>query len=173
MRKRLMWLGLYLVILALNVLPVALFWEKAQFTSFSILPTVLMGYMLLKAATCYVFRHKGDYLHFSGMPSFFMLAFFAEDKDYTYEEAYTKHFFGGLYLYLAAIPFQLPFIFFVGDDPLLTMLSLLVIAAPNGVFFCEELRETWQEARERKEARARQEKELLGQQRREEEGKWR
>ena len=173
MKKKLALAGLYLAILALNVLPVALFWEEAQFTSFSILPTVLMGYMILKAATCYIFRHKGDYLHFYGMPSFFMLAFFAEDKDYAYEEAYTKRFFRGLHLYLAAIPFQLPFIFFVGDDPLPMLLSLLVFIVPDGIFLSKGIRETLQEARERKEARARQEKELLEQQRREEEGKWR
>ena len=173
MKKKLALAGLYLAILALNVLPVALFWEKAQFTSFSILPTVLMGYMILKAAVCYVFRHKGDYLHFHGVPSFFILALFAEDKGYTYEEAYTKRFFRGLHIYLAAIPFQLPFVFFVGDDPLPVLLSVLIFSVPDAIFLSKGIRETLQEARERKEARARQEKELLEQQRREEEGKWR
>lgn len=90
MKKRnVLYFLLYAVILMINILIVLSKKSSMAISEFSIPALFLMIAMIINGILSYLLRHKGNGLTFSR----FDCNPFAPDRDYTFEESYTKRFF--------------------------------------------------------------------------------
>lgn len=130
MKKRnVLYFLLYAVILMINILIVLSKKSSMAISEFSIPALFLMIAMIINGILSYLLRHKGNGLTFSR----FDCNPFAPDRDYTFEESYTKRFFIMLKIYCLVIPFYIPQIFFASNY-LQTLWALLTFFIPQIVF---------------------------------------
>lgn len=168
MKKRnVLYFLLYAVILMINILIVLSKKSSMAISEFSIPALFLMIAMIINGILSYLLRHKGNGLTFSR----FDCNPFAPDRDYTFEESYTKRFFIMLKIYCLVIPFYIPQIFFASNY-LQTLWALLTFFIPQIVFIIMGVTDILKDVKEYKAKTEQLEKERLLQERREELGKW-
>lgn len=168
MKKRnVLYFLLYAVILIINILIVLSKKSSMTISEFSIPALFLMIAMIINGVLSYLLRHKGNGLTFSR----FHCNPFAPDRDYTFEESYTKRFFIMLKIYCLVIPFYIPQIFFASNY-FQTLWALLTFAIPQIVFIIMGVTDTLKDVKEYKAKTEQLEKERLLQEQREELGKW-
>lgn len=158
---------LYAVILMINILIVLSKKSSMAISEFSIPALFLMIAMIINGILSYLLRHKGNGLTFSR----FDCNPFAPDRDYTFEESYTKRFFIMLKIYCLVIPFYIPQIFFASNY-LQTLWALLTFFIPQIVFIIMGVTDILKDVKEYKAKTEQLEKERLLQEQREELGKW-
>lgn len=168
MKKRnVLYFLLYAVILMINILIVLSKKSSMAISEFSIPALFLMIAMIINGILSYLLRHKGNVLTFSR----FDCNPFAPDRDYTFEESYTKRFFIMLKIYCLVIPFYIPQIFFASNY-LQTLWALLTFFIPQIVFIIMGVTDILKDVKEYKAKTEQLEKERLLQEQREELGKW-
>ena len=168
MKKRnVLYFLLYAVILMINILIVLSKKSRMAISEFSIPALFLMIAMIINGILSYLLRHKGNGLTFSR----FDCNPFAPDRDYTFEESYTKRFFIMLKIYCLVIPFYIPQIFFASNY-LQTLWALLTFFIPQIVFIIMGVTDILKDVKEYKAKTEQLEKERLLQEQREELGKW-
>lgn len=168
MKKRnVLYFLLYAVILMINILIVLSKKSSMAISEFSIPALFLMIAMIINGILSYLLRHKGNGLTFSR----FDCNPFAPDRDYTFEESYTKRFFIMLKIYCIVIPFYIPQIFFASNY-LQTLWALLTFFIPQIVFIIMGVTDILKDVKEYKTKTEQLEKERLLQEQREELGKW-
>ena len=168
MKKRnVLYFLLYAVILMINILIVLSKKSSMAISEFSIPALFLMIAMIINGILSYLLRHKGNGLTFSR----FDCNPFAPDRDYTFEESYTKRFFIMLKIYCLVIPFYIPQIFFASNY-LQTLWALLTFFIPQIVFIIIGVTDILKDVKEYKAKTEQLEKERLLQEQREELGKW-
>lgn len=168
MKKRnVLYFLLYTVILMINILIVLSKKSSMAISEFSIPALFLMIAMIINGILSYLLRHKGNGLTFSR----FDCNPFAPDRDYTFEESYTKRFFIMLKIYCLVIPFYIPQIFFASNY-LQTLWALLTFFIPQIVFIIMGVTDVLKDVKEYKAKTEQLEKERLLQEQREELGKW-
>lgn len=168
MKKRnVLYFLLYAVILMINILIVLSKKSSMAISEFSIPALFLMIAMIINGILSYLLRHKGNGLTFSR----FDCNPFAPDRDYTFEESYTKRFFIMLKIYCLVIPFYIPQIFFASNY-LQTLWALLTFFIPQIVFIIMGVTDILKDVKEHKAKTEQLEKERLLQEQREELGKW-
>ena len=168
MKKRnVLYFLLYAVILMINILIVLSKKSSMAISEFSIPALFLMIAMIINGILSYLLRHKGNGLTFSR----FHCSPFAPDRDYTFEESYTKRFFIMLKIYCLVIPFYIPQIFFASNY-LQTLWALLTFFIPQIVFIIMGVTDILKDVKEYKAKTEQLEKERLLQEQREELGKW-
>lgn len=168
MKKRnVLYFLLYAVILMINILIVLSKKSSMAISEFSIPALFLMIAMIINGILSYLLRHKGNGLTFSR----FDCNPFAPDRDYTFEESYTKRFFIMLKIYCIVIPFYIPQIFFASNY-LQTLWALLTFFIPQIVFIIMGVTDILKDVKEYKAKTEQLEKERLLQEQREELGKW-
>ena len=168
MKKRnVLYFLLYAVILMINILIVLSKKSSMAISEFSIPALFLMIAMIINGILSYLLRHKGNGLTFSR----FDCNPFAPDRDYTFEESYTKRFFIMLKIYCLVIPFYIPQIFFASNY-LQTLWALLTFFIPQIVFIIMVVTDVLKDVKEYKAKTEQLEKERLLQEQREELGKW-
>lgn len=168
MKKRnVLYFLLYAVILMINILIVLSKKSSIAISEFSIPALFLMIAMIINGILSYLLRHKGNGLTFSR----FDCNPFAPDRDYTFEESYTKRFFIMLKIYCLVIPFYIPQIFFASNY-LQTLWALLTFFIPQIVFIIMGVTDVLKDVKEYKAKTEQLEKERLLQEQREELGKW-
>ena len=168
MKKRnVLYFLLYAVILMINILIVLSKKSSMAISEFSIPALFLMIAMIINGILSYLLRHKGNGLTFSR----FDCNPFAPDRDYTFEESYTKRFFIMLKIYCLVIPFYIPQIFFASNC-LQTLWALLTFFIPQIVFIIMGVTDILKDVKEYKAKTEQLEKERLLQEQREELGKW-
>lgn len=168
MKKRnVLYFLLYAVILMINILIVLSKKSSMAISEFSIPALFLMIAMIINGILSYLLRHKGNGLTFSR----FDCSPFAPDRDYTFEESYTKRFFIMLKIYCLVIPFYIPQIFFASNY-LQTLWALLTFFIPQIVFIIMGMTDVLKDVKEYKAKTEQLEKERLLQEQREELGKW-
>lgn len=168
MKKRnVLYFLLYAVILMINILIVLSKKSSMAISEFSIPALFLMIAMIINGILSYLLRHKGNGLTFSR----FDCNSFAPDRDYTFEESYTKRFFIMLKIYCLVIPFYIPQIFFASNY-LQTLWALLTFFIPQIVFIIMGVTDILKDVKEYKAKTEQLEKERLLQEQREELGKW-
>lgn len=168
MKKRnVLYFLLYAVILMINILIVLSKKSSMAISEFSIPALFLMIAMIINGILSYLLRHKGNGLTFSR----FDCNPFAPDRDYTFEESYTKRFFIMLKIYCLVIPFYIPQIFFASNY-LQTLWALLTFFTPQIVFIIMGVTDILKDVKEYKAKTEQLEKERLLQEQREELGKW-
>lgn len=168
MKKRnVLYFLLYAVILMINILIVLSKKSSMAISEFSIPALFLMIAMIINGILSYLLRHKGNGLTFSR----FDCNPFAPDRDYTFEESYTKRFFIMLKIYCLVIPFYIPQIFFASNY-LQTLWALLTFFIPQIVFIIMGVTDVLKDVKEYKAKAEQLEKERLLQEQREELGKW-
>lgn len=168
MKKRnVLYFLLYAVILMINILIVLSKKSSMAISEFSIPALFLMIAMIINGILSYLLRHKGNGLTFSR----FDCNPFAPDRDYTFEESYTKRFFIMLKIYCLVIPFYIPQIFFASNY-LQTLWALLTFFIPQIVFTIMGITDVLKDVKEYKAKTEQLEKERLLQEQREELGKW-
>ncbi|GEM_PF-3980537 len=168
MKKRnVLYFLLYAVILMINILIVLSKKSSMAISEFSIPALFLMIAMIINGILSYLLRHKGNGLTFSR----FDCNPFAPDRDYTFEESYTKRFFIMLKIYCLVIPFYIPQIFFASNY-LQTLWALLTFFIPQIVFIIMGVTDVLKDVKEYKAKTEQLEKERLLQEQREELGKW-
>lgn len=168
MKKRnVLYFLLYAVILMINILIVLSKKSSMAISEFSIPALLLMIAMIINGILSYLLRHKGNGLTFSR----FDCNPFAPDRDYTFEESYTKRFFIMLKIYCLVIPFYIPQIFFASNY-LQTLWALLTFFIPQIVFIIMGVTDILKDVKEYKAKTEQLEKERLLQEQREELGKW-
>lgn len=168
MKKRnVLYFLLYAVILMINILIVLSKKSSMAISEFSIPALFLMIAMIINGILSYLLRHKGNGLTFSR----FDCNPFAPDRDYTFEESYTKRFFIMLKIYCLVIPFYIPQIFFASNY-LQTLWALLTFFIPQIVFIIMGVTDILKDVKEYKTKTEQLEKERLLQEQREELGKW-
>ena len=168
MKKRnVLYFLLYAVILMINILIVLSKKSSMAISEFSIPALFLMIAMIINGILSYLLRHKGNGLTFSR----FDCNPFAPDRDYTFEESYTKRFFIMLKIYCIVIPFYIPQIFFASNY-LQTLWALLTFFIPQIVFIIMGVTDVLKDVKEYKAKTEQLEKERLLQEQREELGKW-
>ncbi|OKZ68173.1 MAG: hypothetical protein BHV88_13535 [Clostridiales bacterium 41_12_two_minus] len=168
MKKRnVLYFLLYAVILMINILIVLSKKSSMAISEFSIPALFLMIAMIINGILSYLLRHKGNGLTFSR----FDCNPFAPDRDYTFEESYTKRFFIMLKIYCLVIPFYIPQIFFASNY-LQTLWALLTFFIPQIVFIIMGVTDILKDVKEYKAKTEQLEKERLLQEQREELGKW-
>lgn len=168
MKKRnVLYFLLYAVILMINILIVLSKKSSMAISEFSIPALFLMIAMIINGILSYLLRHKGNGLTFSR----FDCNPFAPDRDYTFEESYTKRFFIMLKIYCLVIPFYIPQIFFASNY-LQTLWALLTFFIPQIVFIIMGVTDILKDVKEYKAKTKQLEKERLLQEQREELGKW-
>lgn len=168
MKKRnVLYFLLYAVILMINILIVLSKKSSMAISEFSIPALFLMIAMIINGILSYLLRHKGNGLTFSR----FDCNPFAPDRDYTFEESYTKRFFIMLKIYCLVIPFYIPQIFFASNY-LQTLWALLTFFIPQIVFIIMGVTDILKDVKEYKARTEQLEKERLLQEQREELGKW-
>lgn len=168
MKKRnVLYFLLYAVILMINILIVLSKKSSMAISEFSIPALFLMIAMIINGILSYLLRHKGNGLTFSR----FDCSPFAPDRDYTFEESYTKRFFIMLKIYCLVIPFYIPQIFFASNY-LQTLWALLTFFIPQIVFIIMGVTDILKDVKEYKAKTEQLEKERLLQEQREELGKW-
>lgn len=168
MKKRnVLYFLLYAVILMINILIVLSKKSSMAISEFSIPALFLMIAMIINGILSYLLRHKGNGLTFSR----FDCNPFAPDRDYTFEESYTKRFFIMLKIYCIVIPFYIPQIFFASNY-LQTLWALLTFFIPQIVFIIMGVTDISKDVKEYKTKTEQLEKERLLQEQREELGKW-
>ena len=168
MKKRnVLYFLLYTVILMINILIVLSKKSSMAISEFSIPALFLMIAMIINGILSYLLRHKGNGLTFSR----FDCNPFAPDRDYTFEESYTKRFFIMLKIYCLVIPFYIPQIFFASNY-LQTLWALLTFFIPQIVFIIMGVTDILKDVKEYKAKTEQLEKERLLQEQREELGKW-
>lgn len=168
MKKRnVLYFLLYAVILMINILIVLSKKSSMAISEFSIPALFLMIAMIINGILSYLLRHKGNGLTFSR----FDCNPFAPDRDYTFEESYTKRFFIMLKIYCLVIPFYIPQIFFASNY-LQTLWALLTFFIPQIVFIVMGVTDVLKDVKEYKAKTEQLEKERLLQEQREELGKW-
>ena len=168
MKKRnVLYFLLYAVILMINILIVLSKKSSMAISEFSIPALFLMIAMIINGILSYLLRHKGNGLTFSR----FDCNPFAPDRDYTFEESYTKRFFIMLKIYCLVIPFYIPQIFFASNY-LQTLWALLTFFIPQIVFIIMGVTDVLKDVKEYKAKTKQLEKERLLQEQREELGKW-
>lgn len=168
MKKRnVLYFLLYAVILMINILIVLSKESSMAISEFSIPALFLMIAMIINGILSYLLRHKGNGLTFSR----FDCNPFAPDRDYTFEESYTKRFFIMLKIYCLVIPFYIPQIFFASNY-LQTLWALLTFFIPQIVFIIMGVTDILKDVKEYKAKTEQLEKERLLQEQREELGKW-
>ena len=168
MKKRnVLYFLLYAVILMINILIVLSKKSSMAISEFSIPALFLMIAMIINGILSYLLRHKGNGLTFSR----FDCNPFAPDRDYTFEESYTKRFFIMLKIYCLVIPFYIPQIFFASNY-LQTLWALLTFFIPQIVFIIMGVTDVLKDVKEYKAKTEQLEKERLFQEQREELGKW-
>ena len=167
MKKRnVLYFLLYAVILMINILIVLSKKSSMAISEFSIPALFLMIAMIINGILSYLLRHKGNGLTFSR----FDCNPFAPDRDYTFEESYTKRFFIMLKIYCLVIPFYIPQIFFASNY-LQTLWALLTFFIPQIVFIIMGVTDILKDVKEYKAKTEQLEKERLLQEQREELGK--
>lgn len=168
MKKRnVLYFLLYAVILMINILIVLSKKSSMAISEFSIPALFLMIAMIINGILSYLLRHKGNGLTFSR----FDCSPFAPDRDYTFEESYTKRFFIMLKIYCLVIPFYIPQIFFASNY-LQMLWALLTFFIPQIVFIIMGVTDVLKDVKEYKAKTEQLEKERLLQEQREELGKW-
>lgn len=168
MKKRnVLYFLLYAVILMINILIVLSKKSSMAISEFSIPALFLMIAMIINGILSYLLRHKGNGLTFSR----FDCNPFAPDRDYTFEESYTKRFFIMLKIYCLVIPFYIPQIFFASNY-LQTLWALLTFFIPQIIFTIMGVTDVLKDVKEYKAKTEQLEKERLLQEQREELGKW-
>lgn len=168
MKKRnVLYFLLYAVILMINILIVLSKKSSMAISEFSIPALFLMIAMIINGILSYLLRHKGNGLTFSR----FDCNPFAPDRDYTFEESYTKRFFIMLKIYCLVIPFYIPQIFFASNYSQ-TLWALLTFFIPQIVFIIMGVTDILKDVKEYKAKTEQLEKERLLQEQREELGKW-
>lgn len=168
MKKRnVLYFLLYAVILMINIHIVLSKKSSMAISEFSIPALFLMIAMIINGILSYLLRHKGNGLTFSR----FDCNPFAPDRDYTFEESYTKRFFIMLKIYCLVIPFYIPQIFFASNY-LQTLWALLTFFTPQIVFIIMGVTDILKDVKEYKAKTEQLEKERLLQEQREELGKW-
>lgn len=168
MKKRnVLYFLLYAMILMINILIVLSKKSSMAISEFSIPALFLMIAMIINGILSYLLRHKGNGLTFSR----FDCNPFAPDRDYTFEESYTKRFFIMLKIYCLVIPFYIPQIFFASNY-LQTLWALLTFFIPQIVFIIMGVTDILKDVKEYKAKTEQLEKERLLQEQREELGKW-
>lgn len=168
MKKRnVLYFLLYAMILMINILIVLSKKSSMAISEFSIPALFLMIAMIINGILSYLLRHKGNGLTFSR----FDCNPFAPDRDYTFEESYTKRFFIMLKIYCLVIPFYIPQIFFASNY-LQTLWALLTFFIPQIVFIIMGVTDVLKDVKEYKAKTEQLEKERLLQEQREELGKW-
>ena len=168
MKKRnVLYFLLYAVILMINILIVLSKKSSMAISEFSIPALFSMIAMIINGILSYLLRHKGNGLTFSR----FDCNPFAPDRDYTFEESYTKRFFIMLKIYCLVIPFYIPQIFFASNY-LQTLWALLTFFIPQIVFIIMGVTDVLKDVKEYKAKTEQLEKERLLQEQREELGKW-
>ena len=165
-RKALTIVLVFLVLIAINVLPLFLFREKAKISEYSQFPIAFAALAVLQGVLAVLFRHKGNYLIVGeGGP------LFVKNRHYTYTEAYKKEFRWMLFIYCAALPFYLPCIFFVTCDAQM-LWAVAVFFAPQVCYFGRDVAQTLRDVKADKKRKRELQKELEEQKRREELGYW-
>lgn len=159
---------LFCFLILINIIPLLVFREKAQITSYSLIAVMLLIFVVIKGIDSYIFRHKGNYLTYARRGIFTV---FLADRDYTFTPKYTKKFYRMLLVYCAAIPFYIPAIFF-SSRPWHPLWAFLVFAAPQFVFFIWDAREFRSEVKLAKQKELERKRELEEQKAREELGRW-
>ena len=168
MKKRnVLYFLLYAVILMINILIVLSKKSSMAISEFSIPALFLMIAMIINGILSYLLRHRGNGLTFSR----FDCNPVAPDRDYTFEESYTKRFFIMLKIYCLVIPFYIPQIFFASNY-LQTLWALLTFFIPQIVFIIMGVTDILKDVKEYKAKTEQLEKERLLQEQREELGKW-
>ena len=167
MKRNVLYFLLYAVILMINILIVLSKKSSMAISEFSIPALFLMIAMIINGILSYLLRHKGNGLTFSR----FDCNPFAPDRDYTFEESYTKRFFIMLKIYCLVIPFYIPQIFFASNY-LQTLWALLTFFIPQIVFIIMGVTDILKDVKEYKAKTEQLEKERLLQEQREELGKW-
>ena len=158
------------VLLAGNLLALFLFREQAKFTAPSLIPTVTAALVTVWGVLAVLFRHKRNCLAFR-RHAYSLVTLLREDDPRAYTEEYKNKFRRMLLVFFLPVPFYIPVIFLVGGVPQM-LLTLLLLFAPQFVFFAQGVHETLRDVKAQKELDARREAELREQERREELGKF-
>ena len=162
--KKILW-ALCAISTLFNIGLVVLFREKAAVTGYSVPAIILMAAIVYNGFAAIALRHKGNFLVLRHH-GFFRP--FGADREYTYSEEYEKKFSWMLPVYFSAVPFYLPCIFFVKNQAGV-LWSLLVLCAPQLLFWISRVKKEKKRAREEQQKRA---MELREQRLREESGRF-
>ncbi len=154
-------------ILALNIVPVIVFWDQAALTEFSFFPLAILLIAILNGILAVFLKHKDNYFKFARNK----WHAWEEDRDETFTVEYEKEFRLSMLIYCVAVPFFIPTIFFVSGVPQF-FLTIAVGAVPQVIFYIRYLIRLVHEAKEAKIAQEKQQKELREQEAREEQGYW-
>jgi len=160
-------IGITLVLLIFNVIPVLIFEERSGISVHSFVPMAVMLLTLVNGVLSCVFKHKGNFLmirkHQSGI--------FSTDKDYTFTKEYENEFRMMLLIYCIPIPFYIPIIFFASSSEQVIW-TLLVFFLPQAVFIFRGIYQTLQDVKKEKLKQEELEMQRREQERREELRYW-
>ncbi len=156
-----------LALLLLDLVLLLIFKEHAVLSVYSLIPLAFMALAVLNGILSCLLKRKGNFLILGKRFG----PFFYEDLDYTFTEAYEKQFRRMLLIYLAAIPFYIPIIFFAKSFPE-TLFTLLVFFVPQIIFILMGIKGTLNEVKTQKRKEEAERRERKEQERREELGYW-
>ena len=156
-----------LIVFIINIISVFVFGEIVKISVYSVAPTVVMALAVINGVFACVFKHKGNFLMIRKYHS----NVFSADKNYTFTDEYEKNFRWMLFVYLVAIPFYIPIIFFASSWRE-TLWTLAVFFFPQATYIAHGVYQTIQDVKESNRKQAQLKKERTEQERREELGHW-
>lgn len=130
MKRKLIFCAAFAVTALINILPVVIFKEKAAVSQYSYVSVIVMAIAIAYAISCYIFRHKGNFLPFYESRH---VSIFSYNKDYTFTEEYAKKFYWQFFVFCLSIPFYIPCIFFASKD-IHMLWGLFVFSVPQIVY---------------------------------------